>query len=45
MYKKEKKAREERENQIFDQGEEITMLKNQIRYFEDELNMIREKKE
>jgi hypothetical protein len=35
LYKKEKKIREERENQIVEQGEEAEMLRNQIRHLEE----------
>jgi hypothetical protein len=43
LWKKEKKLREERENQIVEMGEEHQMLRNQIQYMQDEMSGKRER--
>lgn len=45
MWKKERKLREERENQIVDMGEELQMLRNQNSHLEQQLQSSREEKE
>ena len=45
LYKKERKMREDRENQLILMGDEQEMLKNQIRHLEDQLIRIRDQKD